>query len=235
MILYVIRHGDPDYATDSLTPKGKLQADALAKRLAVHGIDTVYSSPLGRAMLTAKSTCDLLGLECNIEPWTSEAEAWASFAGKLPNGNHSWAFAQQNTVLRNDKTVYLGERWYEAEGLKMIDGKEGYERLIAASDAFLNRLGYKRQGSIYKIIKPNEGRIALFCHQGLGLSWISHLLQIPPHIFWAGFDLTHSGFSVFEFRNNADGFTAPRCLCLSDTSHIYKEGLPMKYNNILDY
>jgi broad specificity phosphatase PhoE len=44
MILYVIRHGDPDYATDSLTPKGKLQADALAKRLAVHGVDTVYSS-----------------------------------------------------------------------------------------------------------------------------------------------------------------------------------------------
>ena len=32
MILYVIRHGDPDYSTDTLTPKGKLQAQALAKK-----------------------------------------------------------------------------------------------------------------------------------------------------------------------------------------------------------
>ena len=31
MLLYIVRHGDPIYNPDSLTPKGHLQAKALAK------------------------------------------------------------------------------------------------------------------------------------------------------------------------------------------------------------
>ena len=32
MLLFIVRHGDPIYNPDSLTPKGHLQAQALAKR-----------------------------------------------------------------------------------------------------------------------------------------------------------------------------------------------------------
>ena len=35
MLLYIIRHGDPDYATDSLTERGKLQAEAVGKRMSL--------------------------------------------------------------------------------------------------------------------------------------------------------------------------------------------------------
>ena len=49
MLLYIVRHGHPDYATDSLTERGWLQAEAVGKRLAATGIDQVYSSPMGRA------------------------------------------------------------------------------------------------------------------------------------------------------------------------------------------
>ena len=45
MIFYYIRHGDPIYDPDSLTPLGEKQAEALAKRLALYGIDKIYSSP----------------------------------------------------------------------------------------------------------------------------------------------------------------------------------------------
>ncbi|MBQ1206574.1 MAG: histidine phosphatase family protein, partial [Clostridia bacterium] len=54
MLLYVIRHGDPIYNPDSLTEKGKRQAEALARRLAVNGLDKIYSSPLVRAQQTAQ-------------------------------------------------------------------------------------------------------------------------------------------------------------------------------------
>ena len=33
MLLYIVRHGDPDYSTDSLTQRGKLQAEAVGKRI----------------------------------------------------------------------------------------------------------------------------------------------------------------------------------------------------------
>ena len=56
MLLYIIRHGEPDYATDSLTERGILQAEAVGKRIAAakcltysdvshlyaHGPDTDY-------------------------------------------------------------------------------------------------------------------------------------------------------------------------------------------------
>ena len=37
MLLFLIRHGDPIYDPDSLTPLGKKQAEAVAKRLALYG------------------------------------------------------------------------------------------------------------------------------------------------------------------------------------------------------
>ena len=43
MLLFLIRHGDPIYEPDSLTPLGKKQAEALAKRLALYGIDRVFT------------------------------------------------------------------------------------------------------------------------------------------------------------------------------------------------
>ena len=108
------------------------------------------------------------------------------------------------------------------------------ERIVSASDDFLARQGYVREGRIYRCERPNDDRVAVFCHQGFGTTWMSHLLQIPPQIMWSCFDISHSSVSIFEFRNGKDGYTAPKCLCLSDMSHIYAERLPMVYNNTLE-
>ncbi|MBO6263170.1 MAG: histidine phosphatase family protein [Clostridia bacterium] len=44
MILYYIRHGDPIYDPDSLTELGHKQAEALANRFALYGLDEIYCS-----------------------------------------------------------------------------------------------------------------------------------------------------------------------------------------------
>ena len=72
MLLYIIRHGDPDYTTDTLTERGKQQAEAVALRLQRSGITKVFSSPMGRAKETAAPTCRLLSLPCGIEAWSEE-------------------------------------------------------------------------------------------------------------------------------------------------------------------
>ena len=63
LLLYIVRHGDPDYATDSLTERGILQAEAVGKRIAASKIDRIFSSPMGRAKQTAEPACRLLGRE----------------------------------------------------------------------------------------------------------------------------------------------------------------------------
>ena len=61
--------------------------------------------------------------------------------------------------------------------------------------------------------------------------WLSNLLHIPIHLMWAGFQMTHTGVTVIEFRNNENGITAPYCRCFSDMSHLYAEGLDMRHDN----
>lgn len=53
MLLYIIRHGEPDYTTDTLTERGWTQAEAVGKRIYDAKIDRIFSSPMGRAKQTA--------------------------------------------------------------------------------------------------------------------------------------------------------------------------------------
>lgn len=232
MLLYIIRHADPIYNPDTLTPKGKLQANALAKRFAVHGLDRVYSSPMGRAVETAKPTCDLLGLELNIEHWTREVAD--RFTLTMPDGSAEFAVNIENTLFRTDENINLGKDWHKSELFASVNAKKEYENLCALSDEFLARHGYVRENGVYKITNANNDRVAVFCHGGFIALWLSHLLNIPPHMFMAGIGINHTGVTIIEFANRDNGYTAPYCLALSDISHIYKENLPLKFTNYID-
>ena len=72
MLLYIIRHGDPVYNPDSLTQKGRLQAEAVAKRVALHGVDEIFASTSNRAMQTAQPTCELLKMEMETVDFANE-------------------------------------------------------------------------------------------------------------------------------------------------------------------
>ena len=231
MLLYIIRHGEPIYGPDTLTALGQAQADALAKRLAVHGLDRIYTSPLGRARETAAPTAALLGLTPTVLPWAREI--WPELALPQPDGTLKFAMEMPGTLYRGKQNRTLGDRWYEAECFSPIKAKESYETLASNSDAFLKELGYAREEGVYRILRPNDERVAVFCHAGLSLTWLPHLLAIPPHLFWAAFDITHSGVTILQWINDPSGFTAPKCLVLSDMSHIYKENLPLEYNGRL--
>lgn len=234
MLLYIIRHGDPIYDPDSLTEKGLLQAQALSKRLAVHGLDKIYCSPMIRAQQTAAPTCELLGIKPVIEEWTSEALAWRDLSGKFPDGSHGWCFHTQNTSYKTPEILALGDKWYEAEPFCYVNAKEGYKRICDASDEFTERLGYKREGIVYRAVHPNNDRIAVFCHQGFGTTWLSHLLSVSPPLFWSSFDISHSSITILNFANNSNGLTSPLCIAMSDTSHIYAEHLPLQFCNTID-
>ena len=108
-----------------------------------------------------------------------------------------------------------------------------YRQIAEHSDAFLKELGYEREGGLYRIVRPNEEKVAVFCHAGLTMTWLPHLLGIPAHLFWAAFGLTHSGVTLLRWENDPAGYTAPKCLFLSDMSHIYKENLPMLYTGTI--
>lgn len=233
MLLYLIRHGDPDYETDSLTDRGKLQAEAVGKRMFDAKIDRIFSSPMGRAKETAEPACRLLGIEKSIEEWTHEigSEKLTPF----PDGKMKSVTFVQNTYYRENGNIDLPyDRAFECSGINQSNMESAVKYIEENGKEFLERLGYREEKGIYRILRNNEEKVALFCHSAFVRAWISVLLHIPLHMMWASFQYTHTGVTVIEFQNNENGITAPRCLCYSDVSHLYASGLDLKYDNRLE-
>ncbi|MBE7051120.1 MAG: histidine phosphatase family protein [Ruminococcaceae bacterium] len=230
MLLYIVRHGDPIYETDSLTERGKLQAEAVGKRIFDSKIDRIFSSPMGRAMETAAPACRLLGLEKNIEHWTHEIQD--ERLTPFPDGKLKSITMLQNTYFRENGNIDLPyNKAYECTGINESNMKTAVSFIEDNGNKFLERLGYREENGIYRIIKPNEEKVALFCHAAFARAWLSVLLHIPLHIMWSSFNYTHTGVTVVEFKNNPNGITAPKCLCFSDMSHLYAEGLDLIHDN----
>lgn len=230
MLLYLVRHGDPIYETDSLTERGALQAEAVGERLTRSGIDEIYSSTMGRAMQTAEPTSRLLSLPITPEPWAREVED--ERLTPYPDGKMKSVTVLQNSWMRANGGLDIPyDRALECVGLNEANMKPACDRIIGGGREFLERLGYKEENGVYRILAPNEKRVALFCHAVMQRVWLSHLIHMPLHLLWGAFAPTHTGVTVLEFKNNEDGFTAPKCLCFSDMSHLYAKGLDMIHDN----
>lgn len=236
MLFFYIRHGDPVYNPDSLTPLGSRQAEALAKRLALYGLDKVYSSTSNRAVMTARPTCELLKLEPELLEFAHEKYAFRDFHEELEDGRKRFVYTSPEFIrLFHEKEVRdLGDRWYDHPAFAKTNCKAGVDRVYEEADRFFGDLGYEhnRNTGTYKVTKPNDQRIALFAHEGFGMAFLSCLLDIPYPMFCTQFSLCHSSMTVIEFKD-LDGCCVPKILTLSSDSHLYREGLPTKYNNAL--
>lgn len=231
MLLYYIRHADPIYEPDSLTPLGERQAEALSRRLARFGLDELYSSDSVRAQRTARPTAELLKKEVTLLPWANEALVWPETTLPGNSGNAFWLFGlpEHRRLLVSPQMQALGDRWYTHPAFAGTPVAGGLARIRRESDAFLRSLGYAhdREAHTYHALAHNDRRVALFAHQGFGIAFLSCLLDIPYPQFAAHFDIGHSGMTVVYFA--PDGEDTPRIFQLSNDSHIYADGLPTDY------
>ncbi len=235
MLFFYIRHGDPIYEPDSLTELGYQQADALAKRLALYGIDRIYASSSNRAILTAKPTCDLLCKDMEILDFANEHYTRKEF-DMVRDGRSRWLYQdpEARLLFADDAILSLGQNWYEHP--EMLAYKDGIERIRRETKQFFLSLGYEHIENTgkYKVLKQNNERVAFFAHHGFGMAFLSVILGIPYPQFANHFDMTHTGMTVIEFSEE-NGYAIPRVLTLSSDSHLYHEGLPTKYNNKIGF
>lgn len=236
MILYYVRHGDPIYNPDSLTELGSKQAEALSKRFARYGLDEIYSSSSKRAMQTAEPTCKLLGKDVTVFDWAHENHAWGKMT-TIRDGKRSWLFHDCEFVkmLNSPDVAKMGKNWYDHPDFKGTEYKAFSEHIDEKVDEFLLSLGYEhdRENNVYKAVKPNDKKIALFAHQGIGMSILSSILDIPYPLFCTHFDLSHSSVTAIYFDEKVE-YVVPKVLQLANDSHLYKEQVDCKYNNMYE-
>jgi broad specificity phosphatase PhoE len=229
--LYIIRHADPDYLNNTITPEGCLEAKALANRLSKEGLDRIYCSPMGRAIHTMQYTAEALKLKAKILEWTQELES-LKIIKKVPWPiEYPWDIPGE--MLLNKKPLSL-----RADGHALFDELQGlnveekFREIIQYSDEFFNRLGFERQGTKYKILFPSNEKVAVFCHGGFGLTWLAHLLNIPLTTMWSSFWLSPSSVTTILFEQRSANWAVPRCIGLGDTSHLYESDLEIKPSGI---
>lgn len=230
MKLYIIRHADPDYPNNTITPDGHLEAQALAKRMTKLGLDRIYCSPLGRALHTMQYTADALHMKATILDWTQELDSLGFKVAPPLSITVAWDIPGE--ILLNQNPLPSHQDWHTRSDLKDLNAKEVFEDLIQHSDEFLKTLGLERQGTRYRVMRPNTEKVAVFCHGGFGLTWLAHLLQIPLTIMWSGFWLPPTSVTTILFDQRSPEWATPRCIGLSDTSHLYEAGLEIKPRGI---
>lgn len=229
MQLLIVRHADPDYENGTITPQGHKEAEALAEKLAEHGVDRIYTSPLGRAVHTMDYTARRLGLDYEILNWTQEITGMymeIDGIGKVSPFNVPGEF-----IL--DKEPYpTHESWMKNPYFADEELKARIAEIEQGSDRLLEAHGYKRIGGRYACIKPNRDKIAVFCHGGLGVTWLAHLLHLPVSLVWSGFWLPPSSVTTVVMDQRTEQWAVPRCIALGETAHLYKTGLPIQYRGI---
>lgn len=228
MYLFYVRHGQPDYANDSITEDGEKQAKAVAERLSLLGLDKIYSSTMGRAMKTAKYTADKLNLPIVGVDFAREDLAGKDF-GVVKNGKGTWCFYDQEYLKKfaSPEISALGDEWYKSPLFEGTKFESGVKRVRKSVSGFLGELGYERDEETGLIIAKRHlyDRVALFAHAGFSMIFMSDLLHIPYPTFCTRF--FHCGVSTvtaFRFPDEGGEFF-PMIYQFGDDSHLYKEDL----------
>ena len=207
MRLIFIRHGDPDYEKDSLTEKGWKEAALLAERAALWDISDIYCSPLGRAKATASCFLEKSGRKAEVFDWLQEFPVKV-FREDLGRMKVPWDM----------KPSY----WTK---------EEAYDKICSGIDQLLLKYGYERHGGYYLRRNPEEDdqekNIVFFCHLGVMLAIMGHLMGISPAVLWHGFFVAPTSVTVLGSEEMKKGEAYFRCQVLGDTRHLYEGKEPV--------
>lgn len=216
MKLIIVRHGDPDYANDTLTEKGHREAKLLADRLSKLDVSAVYCSPLGRAQDTAAYTLEKLGMQAVTYKWLRE------FKGKIiVDGKRISCWDRLPSYWTQNPDYYDVDKWYKTELMQSASVEKQYTKVCRGIDNLLKAHGYEHCGNYYKVVRPNHDTVILFCHFGVECVILSRIFSISPMILWHHFAAQPSSVTTLFTEEREQGIAVFRCMQFGDMSHLY--------------
>lgn len=221
MKLLIVRHADPDYTIDSLTPTGWKEAELLSDRLSKLDVKAFYVSPLGRAKDTASLTLKKMNREATECSWLREFPPHI-FRPDKETEAIAWDWLPADWT--KDPRHYDKDGWYTTEIMTAGQVGEEYRRVIDGFDQLLSLHGYDREGQYYRAVHANHDRIILFCHFGLECVLLSHLLGVSPMVLWHGTCAAPSSVTTLVTEERREGIASFRMSSFGDISHLYAAG-----------
>lgn len=248
MRLIFVRHGDPDYANDTITAKGRRDAELLAQRIIKWDVTDFYCSPLGRARATAACTLDKLGRNAVTLDWMRE---FSYHIDDPVTGRHGvpWDFVP--SYWSNDPLMFDQNRWVETDVMQQNPQIAAtYKETCRKLDEFLAGYGYHRKDHYYQtdkedifltstvapggttnvdhlVRKEKEPVIVIFCHLGIICVVLSHLLNIPFPLLVHGFFLPTTSLTILSTEERWGKEAYFRVQAMGDMAHLMGSGEPI--------
>ena len=139
MRILIIRHGDPDYVNDSLTPRGDREAELLAGIIDRFGIDEVFLSPQGRAQRTASYSLSRLGMSGTTLKWLHEFVPLIRRPDRDPVKTIAWDWRPSDWTVHPE--FFDKDRWFTNEIMtaggveeEFVKVREGLDELLSRTD-----------------------------------------------------------------------------------------------------
>lgn len=219
MKLIIIRHADPDYSIDSITEKGKKEAQLLSERISKLDVKAFYCSPLGRAKDTAAYTLKKMNASAVTLDWLREFEGRV-----IINGEKKRAWDRLPREWTDNDDYYCSDKWLKTDLMQSGDVEEKYIELCNGIDELLKNHGYVHDGRIFKAVKPNHDTVVLFCHYGVECAILSHVFGCSPMVMWHNFVALPTSVTTLITEEREEGTAVFRTQQFGDISHLYAAG-----------
>lgn len=199
-LFYFLRHGETEWnaagrlcgRTDvPLSEVGRGQARILARRLQAVKVDALYSSPLARALETARIVGAAIGHEPATDPRLMELN-YGAWEGKT--------YAESRL-----STPEIYSAW-EADPASVAppEGESG-EQLVERVTPFLAAVARRHQA----------GNVVVVCHRTLCRLTACHIMGIPLAEYRKRIPMDNAALNIFETREGKW-----QVVSLNDTSHL---------------
>ena len=222
MRILLIRHAEPDYTVDSLTPKGRVEAELLSRRMVKYDVRDFYVSPLGRAKDTAAYTLEKLGRKAETLPWLRE------FRGSYPDPETGERRIVAWDVKPRIWTAFPGvtqiDTWCDTPAFAGGDVKEIWQETTAGVDELLGRYGYVKDSPVWKCENNGDFTIALFCHFGISMAILGYLTDVSPMVLWQHTMCLPSSVTEVVTEERIKGEVIFRMTKLGDLTHLEASG-----------
>jgi len=199
-LFYFLRHGETEWNAEGrlcgstdvpLSDAGRHQARLLAMRFESIPIDAVYSSPLGRALETARIVGDAVGRDLIVDHRLTE----------LNYGN--WEGSTFDEIRRNSPAIYRA--WDADPATNAPPGGETGVQLIERVTPFLADVARRHP----------SGHVVVACHKSVCRLLACHLMGLPLSEYRRQIPMQNAAMNIFEAIEGKW-----QVVTLNDVSHL---------------
>lgn len=185
-----------------------------------------------------------------VYPWLREVKAPLEPEMHPGHKHVPWDFPAE--FLKENPILFDKDHWWEAPILQSCNIKKQYDWICSGIDGVLAVHGYERDGVCYRTFgstrtsddfmkydgntieclkhaAADEPVLVCFCHLGVMMTMVSHLINTSPYTMLHGFFVPPASVTVLSAEEPVLGHAYFRVQVMGDTSHFRFSGEPVSY------